>query len=1227
MDLTVAGASLRMRWWEAQEHNIAHGKPAQDAAAARRSTAESRDPAEDITVTRAVRAPGQVSENRHVAVAAALGDGGRRVYAPQAPKAGAIVANEPAEQKVLSRRLLVALLTPIVLLVATGSVLGVQLLRMSDDAHWVDASDEVLAKTYDLQTQILDQQTGLRGYLLTNDRHFLEPYLEARPLESLAAVRALVSSNPASLARVDEVRRRYDEWSKEAAVAARGPSSEIRPYDWFIQSRRRMDDLRAAITTVLDAERSMRAQRAETAAESTRLSRDLFIGLFVASGLALAFLSRGQLAGVAQTYARALEGERSARASVEDEAWIRAGQAKVGEQIQGQWTLQELGERLLHTLAPLVSAEVGAVFTAEPGGWKRRAAYGVDTRCAGPESFPSGEGLVGRVAEDKALLCLPEVPADFLKVRSGVGEAPPAAVVLAPAVADGTTLGVVELGFFRHPSARARELLGRVRETIAMAIRSAEYKARLRELLEDAQRQAEELQTQQEELQAANEEVGEQRNVLSKAHAQLEERNDELQTINVRLEEQSNELRAAQQRAAEKAEEAERASRYKSEFLANMSHELRTPLNSTLILAQLLAENKGGNLTEEQVSFALTIRSAGNELLALVNDVLDLAKIEAGKIELRVLALSIERLVASLSRTFEPVARERGLDLSIVVDPSAPRSIDTDAQRLEQILKNLLSNALKFTEAGGVSLRVAADGPLVTFAVHDTGIGIPEAQHERVFEAFRQGDGASTRKHGGTGLGLSISRDLARLLGGTLTLESEPGQGSTFTLTIPRAIERSSTTRFEHGAEHVEARRARAPGAVARSDGVAATWPLVADDRASLDRGKPLVLVIEDDLTFAQILRDLAHEHGFQCVVASGAEPGIALAIEHRPSAIVLDVLLPDHSGMTVLERLKRNPATRHIPVHMVSVADHTQAALAMGAVGYLLKPVSRDHLVGAFRKLEERLSRQVRRILVVEDDGVQRESLGKLLGGDGIEVRGVASVDAALAALSATTFDCLVTDLMLPGASGFDLLDRMAEDPASGFPPVIVYTGRSLSTEEEQRLRRHSSSIIVKGARSPERLLDEVTLFLHQVESDLPADRRKMLELVRNREALFEGRRILVAEDDVRNIFALSRVLEPRGAEVVVARNGRDAIGALEQKGPIDLVLMDIMMPEMDGLEATREIRKRPDWAKLPVIALTAKAMKDDHRRCREAGANDYIAKPLDVDVLLSLLRVWMPR
>jgi CheY-like chemotaxis protein/two-component sensor histidine kinase len=659
-----------------------------------------------------------------------------------------------------------------------------------------------------------------------------------------------------------------------------------------------------------------------------------------------------------------------------------------------------------------------------------------------------------------------------------------------------------------------------------------------------------------------------------------------------------------------------------------MSHELRTPLNSLLILSKLLADNPERTLSEEQVNYARTIQSSGNDLLALINDILDLSKIEAGHIQARPEAVSMQRLTEDVRQLFQPVADDRGLAFEIELDAGADL-METDRQRLEQILKNLLSNAFKFTEIGGVKLGVSAlPDDKIAFAVSDTGIGISPEQQPGVFEAFHQADGTISRRYGGTGLGLSISRELARLLGGRITLESRVGEGSVFTLTLPRAYDAAQVAPRETPAPapHVSPQSEPPPE---RRQSISAS---VEDDRDHLAGTRRLLLVVEDDDRFAAIVRDLSRELGFQCIVAATAEEALKLAKRHRPSAVVLDVGLPDQSGLTVLDVLKRDDDTRHIPIHVVSAEDHSQTALSLGAVGYLVKPVKREDLAEVLRTLEDKLTRTVRRVLIVEDDLVQRDAVSRLLASGEVETVGVGTAAECLEQLRTQTFDCMVLDLTLPDASGFSLLETLSREGGYSFPPVIVYTGRDLSPEHEQQLRRYSSSIIIKGAKSPERLLDEVSLFLHQVVSELPPEQQKMIRKARNRDAVLEGRRILIVEDDVRNVYSLTNVLEPRGALVEIARNGKEALEALEQASTdpskaVDLVLMDVMMPVMDGLTATRELRKDARWKTLPVLMLTAKAMPDDQERCMAAGANDYMAKPLDVDKLLSLVRVWMPR
>jgi signal transduction histidine kinase/CheY-like chemotaxis protein len=1124
----------------------------------------------------------------------------------------------------LRRRLFIALVTPIALLVAAGAILAFQLQRVASDAWWLDHTDEVLAKAWELERQLLDQESGIRGLAITGDEAFLEDYRKAAPRALIEQLRILVSDNPGQEARLDLLQNRYDYWFSFTAEPVLSNPALRHDVAAMRDGKRRMDELRAMMRDFKNHELDLRRERAQFSAASQSSARVVLVGLLLGVAVSLVFLSRRQLEGVARAFGEVIRGEREARKTTDREHWIRLGQTNVGDSMLGDQPSETLADHVLGALATYVRADVGAFFAADADGWRRRAGYGLSAGFAA-ERFARNEGAVGRAATERTLVHMREVPGDFLRVRSGTGERAPVDVVLVPAVVDGVVHAVVELGFLRPVDEPSLELLSRIGQSIGLAMRAANYRQRLRELLEEAQQQTEELQAQQEELRAANEELEEQTSALNDAHAKLEGRQLDLEMANAQLVENAYKLRRSQEDFQQKAFEADRASRYKSEFLANMSHELRTPLNSTLILAKLLADNEPGNLSEEQVHFARTIYASGNDLLALINDVLDLSKVESGHAEIRTSLVSIEELTRALSRMFEPVAVQKHLDFAVTKASEEPIRLETDALRLEQILRNLLSNALKFTEEGSVALRIAGLDSSVTFEVTDTGMGIPEEHHSMIFEPFRQVDGTSQRKYGGTGLGLAIAREQAHLLGGTLSVESEPGKGSVFRLTLPllaAAPKGEARTIGPTGSASLPAPRASANGVSAMPS--PAAFP---DDREALDPNRNLLLVIEDDVPFARILFDLAHERNMQCIVSHDAATGAFLAAKCVPSAIVLDINLPDHTGLYVLDRLKQDPATRHLPVHVVSGTGLSREALSMGAVGYLEKPVTREALASALQDIETRVSRRIRRLLILEGDDRQRESLTKLMSATDVEIVAVSTVTSALAELRAQSFDCVVTDLGPTDAAGLHLVERMANDDGYAFPPVIVYTARKLDAAEEQHLRSYSSSIIVKGVRSPERLLDEVSLFLHQVESELPHAKRQMIHKSRDRQAPFDGKAILVVEDDIRNVFALSKILEPKGARVVIARNGREAICALDREPSIDLVLMDVMMPEMDGMEATRAIRKRPEWVKLPIIALTAKAMPDDRERCLQAGANDYLAKPIDVEMLLSLIRVWISR
>ncbi|MEJ8851107.1 response regulator [Variovorax rhizosphaerae] len=1148
-----------------------------------------------------------------------------------------------AFQRVLSRNVKLPLIAGLV-----GAVIFAGLIfYLLSVIAWVEHTDQTTRSATEAQRLSVDMESSMRGFLISGDARFLEPYeaAQSRIEGRLSALRAMVGDNQQQVQRIDRILAAQKSWLTYAGelIAARRQDEDYRKAVVAGRGRALSEIMRDEYAGFLDTEQTLRFQR-NNAANNTSM---LVVGSYVLFSLlltgALAYFGRRQLTQLSGSYEAALA-EQSAHADVlNQQAWLRSAQSELAAELVGQLSAQELGRKALAFFGRHLGSSIGALYVRESHGQLRRAAsYGFSAEAeAIPQVFAPTQSLLGQAATEKRTMLVEPVPADYLKVNTGLGETAPRAALLLPVTNEGQVNGVLELGLMHRPNERASSLLDAVAGNIGSAVAAARYREQLQDALAETQQLNEELQVQQEELRTANEELEEQSRVLRQSQATLENQQAELEQTNSQLSERTEALdqrNAALKRVQldleDRAEELQRASRYKSEFLANMSHELRTPLNSALILAKLLGDNPQGNLSVEQVKFAESIYSSGNDLLVLINDILDIAKVEAGKLDVVPERITLASLAQALTMTFTPLAQNKHLDFKLDVAPDAPAGFVSDRQRVEQILKNLMSNAVKFTDRGAVRLQVlpGADGG-VRFAVSDSGIGIAPDQQEVIFEAFRQADGTTSRRYGGTGLGLSISRDLTRLLGGTLSVQSVPGEGSTFTLELPadvaKPLESSGRKADAPPSRAAPFRAVQMPIAkpVSSPTVPAPEIPQFTDDRELPPDPSRRVLVIEDEPQFAHILYDLAHELGYRCLVAHGAVDGFELATQFVPDAILLDMRLPDSPGLQVLQHLKDDPRTRHIPVHVVSAHDQAEAALHMGAIGYALKPTTRDQLRDVFRKLEEKLAQKVKQVLVVEDDDLQRDSVIRLIADDDVAITAVATGEEALALLRQRVFDCMITDLKLPDLQGSELLQRMASEEIVSFPPVIVYTGRNLTRDEEAQLLRYSRSIIIKGARSPERLLDEVTLFLHKVESKLSSERQTMLKTARGRDRVFEGRRILLVDDDVRNIFALTSALEQRGAVVEIGRNGVEALDKLDRVPDIDLVLMDVMMPEMDGLEATRRLRRDPRFQKLPVIAVTAKAMKDDQEQCIAAGASDYLAKPVDLDRLFSLLRVWMPK
>lgn len=976
-------------------------------------------------------------------------------------------------------------------------------------------------------------------------------------------------------------------------------------------------------------------------------------------------------------------------AEAEGHAWVKTNANMITLAMQGQTALDGLSDVFIQSLAPLVGAHHGIVYVREGLGsqnsLKAYAAYAFEDAELFQKIHAFGQGLPGQCAQGQEKIVLHNLPPEYIKVRSGLGEASPNQVKLVPLLANERVVGVIELAFLQEPTKIQKELLEEAIENAGLLISNLFDRIRIDELLKESQAMSEELQvqaeeliSQQEEMRRSNERLEEQTKELIRSEELLQSQQEELEQTNEQLLSKTHLLELQVRQTEQKNRQIERtrmtlekqavqlamSSKYKSEFLANMSHELRTPLNSLLILSQMLKDNADGNLTDKQVEFASTIYSSGNDLLKLIDEILDLSKISAGKMDIVTEHVPLQELDLYFRRSFTPISLQKNLAFETKLGENVPKEIFTDSHRLKQILKNLLSNAFKFTSHGKVELAIRpanpdeagideALGKQIAFEVRDTGIGIPESKQQIVFEAFQQVDGTTSRIYGGTGLGLAISRELATLLGGKITMQSEEGKGSVFTLYLPEFYLAADNQSKEIHDEVLESPLLKAhlpqyaemnnEAAVAsamadeaaereeqvqgqRQDQVQAHQPLLVDDDAgSIGINDKVVLIIEDDINFAKVLLDIARIRGFKGIVALQGDKGLSYARTYKPDAILLDIQLPVMDGWTILNQLKQHPLTRHIPVHVISVVDEVQQGLSMGALAYLKKPASKEKLDAVFTQIEAFIERDVKQLLVVDDDAKQRESIIELIGYDDVRITAVGTGKEALEELRKQHYDCMVLDLGLPDMTGFELLDEIRNSTLSLDLPIIVYTGRDLDKKEEIQLKKYAGTIIIKDVKSPERLLDETTLFLHRVESNLPEDKRNILRKLHSTEAIFHGKHVLLVDDDIRNVFALSSVLESYSMKITFAENGHEALEKLAQYPEIDLVLMDMMMPEMDGYETMRAIRENETWDKLPIIAITAKAMKDDRDKCISAGASDYIAKPVNTEQLLSLMRVWL--
>ncbi len=1115
--------------------------------------------------------------------------------------------------------------------------------KFIDANEWVNHTHEVLYELGQILISSLEAETGARGFVITGKEEYLAPFISSRNslTTQINEVKMLTIDNAMQQNNIDRLSRLSSEHLAflEKCITAR-KQEQARSVEMIStgESRRMLNEIRTVIHDARALEQALMVNRKQDSENDARNFNVIFILL-----LAVIVMVLIAVYFIIITNLRAL---RKSEQETAAKNWTLTGTGELVKDMQGNKGIVELGHAIINRLASYLDIPVAAFYLTERDNVSLRltAGYAMDKK-ESKQVVPYGEGLAGQAAAERKTIVVNDFDKKKFSANTSFGSITPVEIIAYPFLFEDNVVGVIELGAIRKVTAQQLDYLKLVSDSIAIAITSARSREEVKELLEETQRQSEELEVQQEELRQSNDELHAKTDLLLQSELELKTQQEELQLTNAELEEKANllehqkyKLEAAKEEIEVKAHEIEISSKYKSEFLANMSHELRTPLNSILILAQLLTENKHNRLGDKEVEFATNIYTSGTGLLNLINEILDLSKIEAGKMELDIDKVGVPELLSTVTAMFSALAKTKSIHFIPEQEESLQQAVlTTDKQRVEQILRNLLSNAFKFTPKDGTvtltikrasevrfrNINLRQSDNVLAFSVTDTGIGIPKDKFAFVFQAFQQADGSTKRKYGGTGLGLSISRELAQVLGGEIHLESEEGKGSNFTLYLPAEFDPSLIVSDSREVAIKEKKSVqRIP---AQSEKIFSEKAGTSDDRHSIEEKDRVVLIIEDDEKFAHVLLDFIRERNYKGIIASQGNTGLSFIRHYNPVAVILDMNLPVMDGNEVLRQIKSDPELRHIPVQIISAHDKKKEGMLLGAFDYLTKPVSLLELQGAFERIENFANKKLKKLLIVEDDAQQNNAIRELIGNGDVKSFSAYQGTQAYEMLEKESFDCMILDLGLPDMSGFDLMEKIRANDKLNKIPIVVYTGRDLKKEETTRLNKLADTVVLKTVNSHERLLDETILFLHRLESQLPQEKQHMIRKLHRTDEVLKDKKILLVDDDIRNIYSLTNALEEEGLNCITAENGLIALEIIKANPSIDLILMDVMMPEMDGYEATAAIRKLDQFKKLPIIALTAKAMKGDREKCLLAGMSDYISKPVNVAQLLSLMRVWL--